>query len=62
MILVLGRETLLNTEFLGMFMINFHARFHMQNSSHLLVIAIVLKVKHRFHAAAILFPHRKQTP
>jgi hypothetical protein len=43
----------IHTEFLLMFMICMHIKFHKPSSNGLLVIAIKLKTKYRLHAAAI---------
>jgi hypothetical protein len=49
-------EKILNTEYVGMFIICRRNKFNTPKGSGLLVIAIELKAKSTFHAAAILRP------
>jgi hypothetical protein len=50
-------QTIFNIEFIGMFMIYLHTKFHKSSSSGSLVITIKPKVEYGFHEAAMMFLH-----
>jgi hypothetical protein len=53
--IVIELETLFHAWFVDIFMIYLHTRLHTLSSNTSLVITINQKVKHRFHAAMMLF-------